>query len=56
MFVPNCRRCPLSLIMTSFVLNVSKSCMVCPLSLTQLHFSVRLRFFCNFSNQVRVLL
>ncbi|MFS7960502.1 hypothetical protein Hanom_Chr08g00703871 [Helianthus anomalus] len=26
MFVPNCRRCPLPLSLTSFVLNLSKSC------------------------------
>ncbi|MFS7991239.1 hypothetical protein Hanom_Chr12g01068441 [Helianthus anomalus] len=31
MFVPNCRRCPLPLNLTSFVLNVSKSCSLCPL-------------------------
>ncbi|MFS7965681.1 hypothetical protein Hanom_Chr09g00765071 [Helianthus anomalus] len=35
MFAPNCRRCPLSLKLMGFVLNVSKYCMVCPLSLTQ---------------------
>ncbi|MFS8033921.1 hypothetical protein Hanom_Chr17g01575191 [Helianthus anomalus] len=35
MFTPNCRRCPLSLKLTGFVLNVSKSYMVCLLSLTQ---------------------
>ncbi|MFS7969933.1 hypothetical protein Hanom_Chr09g00815041 [Helianthus anomalus] len=35
MFTPNCRRCPLALKLTGFVLNVSKSCTVCPLSLTQ---------------------
>ncbi|MFS7994083.1 hypothetical protein Hanom_Chr12g01101691 [Helianthus anomalus] len=35
MFVPNCRRCPLSLNLKSFVLNVSKSCTLCPLDLTQ---------------------
>ncbi|MFS7929643.1 hypothetical protein Hanom_Chr04g00334991 [Helianthus anomalus] len=38
MFVPNCTRCPLPLNLMSFVLNVSKSCMLCPLSLTQLVF------------------
>ncbi|MFS8021822.1 hypothetical protein Hanom_Chr16g01431991 [Helianthus anomalus] len=35
MFTPNCRCCPLAHKLTSFVLYVSKSCMVCPLSLTQ---------------------
>ncbi|MFS7922041.1 hypothetical protein Hanom_Chr03g00243951 [Helianthus anomalus] len=35
MFVPNCRRCPFSLNLTSFILNVSKSCTLCPLSITQ---------------------
>ncbi|MFS7988275.1 hypothetical protein Hanom_Chr11g01032841 [Helianthus anomalus] len=34
MFVPNCRRCPLSLNLTSFVLNVSKSYTLCPLDQT----------------------
>ncbi|MFS8015230.1 hypothetical protein Hanom_Chr15g01353901 [Helianthus anomalus] len=38
MFVSNCRRCPLPLNLTSFVLNVSKSCTLCPLALTQLDF------------------
>ncbi|MFS8024638.1 hypothetical protein Hanom_Chr16g01465561 [Helianthus anomalus] len=38
MFVPNCRRYLLSLNLTSFVLNVSKSCTLCPLALTQLDF------------------
>ncbi|MFS7938389.1 hypothetical protein Hanom_Chr05g00439121 [Helianthus anomalus] len=38
MFVPNFRRCPLPLKLTSFVLDVSKSCMLCPLSLTQFIF------------------
>ncbi|MFS8014457.1 hypothetical protein Hanom_Chr15g01344711 [Helianthus anomalus] len=33
-FIPNCRRCHLSLKLTSFVLNVLKSCMLCPLVLT----------------------
>ncbi|MFS7905345.1 hypothetical protein Hanom_Chr01g00046571 [Helianthus anomalus] len=41
MFVPNCRRCPLTLNLTSFILNVSKSCTICPLSLTQLIFLVK---------------
>ncbi|MFS7947360.1 hypothetical protein Hanom_Chr06g00547401 [Helianthus anomalus] len=38
MFVPNCRRCPLPLNLTSFVLNVSKSCTLCPLALTHSDF------------------
>ncbi|MFS7998347.1 hypothetical protein Hanom_Chr12g01152641 [Helianthus anomalus] len=38
MFVPNCKRCPLPLNLTSFVLNVSKFCTLCPLALTQLIF------------------
>ncbi|MFS7921339.1 hypothetical protein Hanom_Chr03g00235621 [Helianthus anomalus] len=33
-FTPNCRRCPLTQKLTSFVLYVSKSCTVYPLSLT----------------------
>ncbi|MFS7960503.1 hypothetical protein Hanom_Chr08g00703881 [Helianthus anomalus] len=42
MFVPNCRRwCPLPLNLTSFVLNVSKSCRLCPLALTQSDFFVK---------------
>ncbi|MFS7911860.1 hypothetical protein Hanom_Chr02g00123071 [Helianthus anomalus] len=56
MFVSDCRRCSLPLNLTSFVLNVSKSCTVCPLSLTQLNFSVKLGYFCNFNKQIRVLL
>ncbi|MFS8020248.1 hypothetical protein Hanom_Chr15g01413311 [Helianthus anomalus] len=35
MFVSNCRRCPLPVNLTGFVLNVSKSCMLCPLVVTQ---------------------
>ncbi|MFS8021629.1 hypothetical protein Hanom_Chr16g01429671 [Helianthus anomalus] len=35
-YVSNCRRCPLSLKLTSFILNVLKSYMLCPLALTQL--------------------
>ncbi|MFS7956994.1 hypothetical protein Hanom_Chr07g00661181 [Helianthus anomalus] len=42
MFVPNFRRYPLSLKLMSFVLNVSKSCMLCPLGQTQLEFTVKL--------------
>ncbi|MFS8028145.1 hypothetical protein Hanom_Chr16g01507041 [Helianthus anomalus] len=34
MFGPNCKRCPLPLNLTSFVLNVSKSCTLYPLTLT----------------------
>ncbi|MFS7910460.1 hypothetical protein Hanom_Chr02g00106591 [Helianthus anomalus] len=41
MFVPNCRRCPLSLNLMSFVLNGSKSCTLCPLPLTQSYFFVK---------------
>ncbi|MFS7965800.1 hypothetical protein Hanom_Chr09g00766431 [Helianthus anomalus] len=41
MFGPNCWRCPLSLNLTSFVLNVSKSCTLCPLALPQLGFLVK---------------
>ncbi|MFS7930797.1 hypothetical protein Hanom_Chr04g00348501 [Helianthus anomalus] len=40
MFVSNFRRCPLSLKLTSFVLNVSKSYTLCPLGQTQLDFFV----------------
>ncbi|MFS8030380.1 hypothetical protein Hanom_Chr17g01533361 [Helianthus anomalus] len=38
MYVPKCRRCPLTLKLTCFVLNVSKSCMLCLLGQTQLDF------------------
>ncbi|MFS7982789.1 hypothetical protein Hanom_Chr10g00967041 [Helianthus anomalus] len=41
MFVLNCRRCSLPLNLTSFVLNVSKSCMLCPLGKTKLDFLVK---------------
>ncbi|MFS7914865.1 hypothetical protein Hanom_Chr02g00158601 [Helianthus anomalus] len=34
MFTPNCWRCPLAQKLTSFVLNVSKSCTLCPLGQT----------------------
>ncbi|MFS7928144.1 hypothetical protein Hanom_Chr04g00317361 [Helianthus anomalus] len=40
MFTPNCRRCPLSLKLTRFVLNVSKSCTIYPLTLTQFIFQL----------------
>ncbi|MFS7889224.1 hypothetical protein Hanom_Chr00s000003g01604431 [Helianthus anomalus] len=42
MLVLNCRRCRLHLNLTSFVLNVSKSCMLCSLAITQSDF-----FFLN---------
>ncbi|MFS7928932.1 hypothetical protein Hanom_Chr04g00326581 [Helianthus anomalus] len=41
MFVSNCRRCPLLLNLTSFVLNVSKSYTLCPLALTQSDFFIK---------------
>ncbi|MFS7992375.1 hypothetical protein Hanom_Chr12g01081511 [Helianthus anomalus] len=41
MFVPNFRRCPLPLKLMSFVLNVSKSCMLCHLGQTQLSVFVK---------------
>ncbi|MFS7966719.1 hypothetical protein Hanom_Chr09g00777061 [Helianthus anomalus] len=41
MYVLNCKRCPLTLKLTGFVLNVSKSCMLCSLALTQLDFLVK---------------
>ncbi|MFS7966113.1 hypothetical protein Hanom_Chr09g00770061 [Helianthus anomalus] len=41
MFVPNCRRYPLLLNLTSFVLNVLKSCTLRPLAPTKLFFFVR---------------
>ncbi|MFS8006890.1 hypothetical protein Hanom_Chr14g01254481 [Helianthus anomalus] len=40
-FLLNFRRCPLPLKLTSFVLNVSKSCTVCPFALTKLVFIVK---------------
>ncbi|MFS7963835.1 hypothetical protein Hanom_Chr08g00742981 [Helianthus anomalus] len=40
-FTPNCRRCPLAQKLTSFVLNVLKSCTLCPLGQTQLKFLVK---------------
>ncbi|MFS7997725.1 hypothetical protein Hanom_Chr12g01145261 [Helianthus anomalus] len=40
-FISNCRRCPLSQKLTSFVLNVTKSYMLCPLGQTQLDFLVK---------------
>ncbi|MFS7992031.1 hypothetical protein Hanom_Chr12g01077511 [Helianthus anomalus] len=41
MFTPNCKRYPLAQKLTSFVLNVSKSCTLYPLSQTQLDFLVK---------------
>ncbi|MFS7902836.1 hypothetical protein Hanom_Chr01g00016031 [Helianthus anomalus] len=41
MYVPNYRRCPLSLKLMSFVLNVCKSCTLRPLWQTQLDFFVK---------------
>ncbi|MFS7907502.1 hypothetical protein Hanom_Chr01g00072131 [Helianthus anomalus] len=38
MFTLNCRRCPLAQNLTSFVLNIPKSCTLCPLGQTQLDF------------------
>ncbi|MFS7900628.1 hypothetical protein Hanom_Chr08g00711931 [Helianthus anomalus] len=38
MFVSNYRQCQLPLNLTSFVVNVSKSCTLCPLTLTQSDF------------------
>ncbi|MFS7979407.1 hypothetical protein Hanom_Chr10g00926951 [Helianthus anomalus] len=40
-FIPNCMRCPYSLKLTSFVLNVPKSCTLCHLALTHLDFLVK---------------
>ncbi|MFS8017936.1 hypothetical protein Hanom_Chr15g01386201 [Helianthus anomalus] len=40
-YIPNFKRCLLFLKLTSFVLIVSKSCMVCPLALTQLNINVK---------------
>ncbi|MFS7916850.1 hypothetical protein Hanom_Chr03g00182201 [Helianthus anomalus] len=55
MFTSNCRRCSLSQKLTSYVLNVSKSCTLCHLGQTQLDFLVKSGHFCNFSNYMRVL-
>ncbi|MFS7930595.1 hypothetical protein Hanom_Chr04g00346111 [Helianthus anomalus] len=41
MFIPNCMWCPLPLNLTSFVLNVSKSCTLCPLAPTQSDFFIK---------------
>ncbi|MFS7965257.1 hypothetical protein Hanom_Chr09g00760081 [Helianthus anomalus] len=41
MFVPNFRRCPLTLKLMSFVLNVCKYCTLRPLWQTQLDFLVK---------------
>ncbi|MFS7972701.1 hypothetical protein Hanom_Chr09g00847871 [Helianthus anomalus] len=56
MFTSNCRRYPLAQKLTSYVLNVSKSCTLCPLGQTQLDFIVKSGNFCNFSKYMRVLL
>ncbi|MFS8030381.1 hypothetical protein Hanom_Chr17g01533371 [Helianthus anomalus] len=42
MYVPNCRRCPVTSKLTGFVLNVSKSYTICPLGQTQLDFWLKL--------------
>ncbi|MFS7910322.1 hypothetical protein Hanom_Chr02g00104911 [Helianthus anomalus] len=47
MFVSNCRRCPLPLNLTSFVLNVSKCCTLCPLALTRLDFFIKYGRSCD---------
>ncbi|MFS7901067.1 hypothetical protein Hanom_Chr00s165900g01826881 [Helianthus anomalus] len=49
MFTAFYRRCPLAEKLTSFVLNVSKSYKFYPLGQTQLKFSVKSEYFCNFS-------
>ncbi|MFS8009375.1 hypothetical protein Hanom_Chr14g01283981 [Helianthus anomalus] len=40
-YIPNFRRCPLSLKLTSFYLLFQKSCTVCPFALIKLIFSVK---------------
>ncbi|MFS7951664.1 hypothetical protein Hanom_Chr07g00597771 [Helianthus anomalus] len=40
-FIASFRRCPLSLKLMSFVLNVSKSCTLYSLAITQIIFSVK---------------
>ncbi|MFS8001591.1 hypothetical protein Hanom_Chr13g01192151 [Helianthus anomalus] len=57
MFVPNCRCRPFPLNLTSFVLNVSKSCTLCSLALMQLvffvkygHVSCTLGYFCHYTS------
>ncbi|MFS7953936.1 hypothetical protein Hanom_Chr07g00624491 [Helianthus anomalus] len=42
MYVPNCRRYPLTSKLTGFVINVSESCMFCPLTLTLSDFLVNM--------------
>ncbi|MFS8033581.1 hypothetical protein Hanom_Chr17g01571261 [Helianthus anomalus] len=56
MYLPNCRRCPLTLKLIGLVLNVSKSCKLCPLGQTQLvilvkisHVSSTCGRFCHFA-------
>ncbi|MFS8035144.1 hypothetical protein Hanom_Chr17g01589581 [Helianthus anomalus] len=39
--IPFFRRCPLAAKLTSFILNISKSCMLRPLALTKLIFLVK---------------
>ncbi|MFS7988825.1 hypothetical protein Hanom_Chr11g01039411 [Helianthus anomalus] len=41
MFTQHCRHCPLAQKLTSFVLNVTKSCTLYPLGQTQLDFLVK---------------
>ncbi|MFS7912393.1 hypothetical protein Hanom_Chr02g00129461 [Helianthus anomalus] len=41
MFIPNCRCCPLAQKLTSFVVNVLKSCTLCLLGKTQLDILVK---------------
>ncbi|MFS7972189.1 hypothetical protein Hanom_Chr09g00841781 [Helianthus anomalus] len=56
MFVPNCRRCPLALNLTSFVLNVSKSCTLCHLALTQSDFFLLNMLMCLAHEGILVIL
>ncbi|MFS8021030.1 hypothetical protein Hanom_Chr16g01422681 [Helianthus anomalus] len=56
MFVPNCRKCPLPLSLTSFILNVSKSCTLRPLSLTQSVFFLLNRVMCLAHEGILVIL
>ncbi|MFS7937332.1 hypothetical protein Hanom_Chr05g00426361 [Helianthus anomalus] len=42
MFIPDCRRCCLSLNLTNFVFYILKSCTLYPIGLTQLIFSLNL--------------
>ncbi|MFS8017120.1 hypothetical protein Hanom_Chr15g01376581 [Helianthus anomalus] len=56
MFVSNCRRCPLPLNLTSFILNVSKSCTLCPLALTQSDFFLLNMVMCLAHESIHVIL